>query len=813
MSAPGAHRGGPRAGLKLRAPRLLPWLVVVVLIGCAASPAAADAEVFPEYPRPAREEPPAKWPQPEPQAAESEDAVVERLLGGAKGRDLAKERLHMAQLKQQQEQQEALQRQQQQRLDQKHAEEALLQRQREQHQKAELQKQQQNMMLQQLKLNRPQPKQQPPPPQPPKQAQEEQAMEQLWQETVDAALAMQAELEEQQLQIQLKQQLEKQQQEKQQQQNALANQQQKPKQQTPAVKQQQEEDQTKLELDQLAKEALAKKPSAKQQEPKHAQQAQQAQQGVPQDEALAGRLNDLTRALEQQPKVPDLDKALYRVFLQPAATGTEQEWQNYRSLGQPEDSVFSEIIQADVLRQERERQERERQQQDLIRSASLQEMERHAQRQAQSQDRQTQEMMRQQHDQVDEETARMFEQAMGQAIGQAMGQAMEQQAQPAFTYSFSHPSQSSDFAISPADKGFYQPMPPAGEDVRLQFLARHASQSSQSSQSSQPQEDQYDESAAGPAGRMVDLALSAEQRLLADPAAQDDVLEDEGMDMDAEDMAIAEQTLLREIQERDRVTQPVQPDRPRHQAKHAKDGKLDDDRATNLSAQDFPVVKKQLTFPKDHWFFGMDDVGKLAIFIGCSIAVSSMILGFVVWQYRLHRNAKAAADVEYPAYGVTGPNKDISPTGDRRLAQSAQMYHYQHQKQQILAMESRAAGGRRGSMSEAESEDENEEGDYTVYECPGLAPTQEMEVKNPLFQDDPTPATPAPGMGAEAGHDGDGLPEGGHGHAGSGQRKGSAASKKSSADGDRPSDDAATAKPNNGSKASTGSRSGKGGKP
>lgn len=55
--------------------------------------------------------------------------------------------------------------------------------------------------------------------------------------------------------------------------------------------------------------------------------------------------------------------------------------------------------------------------------------------------------------------------------------------------------------------------------------------------------------------------------------------------------------------------------------------------------------------------------------------------------YRLHNKSKAAADVEYPAYGVTGPNKEISPTGDRRLAQSAQMYHYQHQKQQIIAME------------------------------------------------------------------------------------------------------------------------------
>lgn len=52
---------------------------------------------------------------------------------------------------------------------------------------------------------------------------------------------------------------------------------------------------------------------------------------------------------------------------------------------------------------------------------------------------------------------------------------------------------------------------------------------------------------------------------------------------------------------------------------------------------------------------------------------------------RLSRKAKAAADVDYPAYGVTGPTVDSS--GDRKLAQSAHMYHYQHQKQQIIAME------------------------------------------------------------------------------------------------------------------------------
>ena len=57
---------------------------------------------------------------------------------------------------------------------------------------------------------------------------------------------------------------------------------------------------------------------------------------------------------------------------------------------------------------------------------------------------------------------------------------------------------------------------------------------------------------------------------------------------------------------------------------------------------------------------------------------------------RVRRNSKASEDVEYPAYGVTGPaGKDISPTSgaDRKLAQNAQMYHYQHQKQQMIAFD------------------------------------------------------------------------------------------------------------------------------
>merc|ERR1712008_276625 len=131
------------------------------------------------------------------------------------------------------------------------------------------------------------------------------------------------------------------------------------------------------------------------------------------------------------------------------------------------------------------------------------------------------------------------------------------------------------------------------------------------------------------------------------------------------------------------------------------------------------------------------------IYFTTIVGVTSGLMVFVIVGigflfHRARKNAKAAEDVEYPAYGVTGPGKDISPTsGDRKLAQNAQLYHYQHQKNQMIAFDGQADSQRR-SMSDNESED-GEEGDYTVYECPGLAPTGEMEVRNPMFEADVTP--------------------------------------------------------------------------
>lgn len=139
------------------------------------------------------------------------------------------------------------------------------------------------------------------------------------------------------------------------------------------------------------------------------------------------------------------------------------------------------------------------------------------------------------------------------------------------------------------------------------------------------------------------------------------------------------------------------------------------------------------------------DIQFIALVAGCSTLAAFLIVSTGYCVYRVHQSQRMTQDVDYPAYGVTGPVKNAmgSPPADRKLAQSAQMYHFQHQKQQMIAVEKNqqaipAPANRRGSHSEGESDDEHEDKDYTVYECPGLAPGGQMEVRNPLFNDKKT---------------------------------------------------------------------------
>lgn len=158
--------------------------------------------------------------------------------------------------------------------------------------------------------------------------------------------------------------------------------------------------------------------------------------------------------------------------------------------------------------------------------------------------------------------------------------------------------------------------------------------------------------------------------------------------------------------------------------------------------QEEPVSRTHVYFTDK---YDDDNMYFIALVAGCSAALLLIIvLGGYSW-YKLQKNNKLAADVKYPAYAVSGVTKNGGPpaSGDRRLAHSAQMYHYQHQKQQILALENNNRDQRRGSVSDVESDDEHE-ADHTVYECPTLPltnkKTPDIEMKKPTVEKKPTPS-------------------------------------------------------------------------
>lgn len=132
----------------------------------------------------------------------------------------------------------------------------------------------------------------------------------------------------------------------------------------------------------------------------------------------------------------------------------------------------------------------------------------------------------------------------------------------------------------------------------------------------------------------------------------------------------------------------------------------------------------------------------------CAVGLVGLLAAAVFW-YKIQKRAQSAADAEYPSYGVTGPTSSggkISPSStmsDRKLAQSAQMFHYQQQRQQMMAQEKAHLDAK--PVHSDDSDDETPAGgDYTVYECPGLAPTGEMEVRNPLFTEPESSLTVSP---------------------------------------------------------------------
>lgn len=139
------------------------------------------------------------------------------------------------------------------------------------------------------------------------------------------------------------------------------------------------------------------------------------------------------------------------------------------------------------------------------------------------------------------------------------------------------------------------------------------------------------------------------------------------------------------------------------------------------------------------------DIIIIAIMCSVSVLLVVAIVLSIVCVCRL-RSKRLNKEMPYQTFYGTTLKDPANPAanGDRKLAYSAQMYHYQYQKQQMLANE-KANGFDQKNPSGNSTDDDLVDDDDTVYECPGLANTEgEMEVTNPYFVDQENQATKQP---------------------------------------------------------------------
>lgn len=125
----------------------------------------------------------------------------------------------------------------------------------------------------------------------------------------------------------------------------------------------------------------------------------------------------------------------------------------------------------------------------------------------------------------------------------------------------------------------------------------------------------------------------------------------------------------------------------------------------------------------------------IVILTGSALAgVIILVMVSICWIAFSKKIKKPSTNVEYGIKSSATGKNNLSAAESRRLAQSAQMFHYQHQKQQMIDMEKATNDAKKDSTDSSDHESESD-GDYSVYECPGLAPAGDLEVKNPLFDE------------------------------------------------------------------------------
>ncbi|XP_024618267.1 LOW QUALITY PROTEIN: neural proliferation differentiation and control protein 1 [Neophocaena asiaeorientalis asiaeorientalis] len=136
---------------------------------------------------------------------------------------------------------------------------------------------------------------------------------------------------------------------------------------------------------------------------------------------------------------------------------------------------------------------------------------------------------------------------------------------------------------------------------------------------------------------------------------------------------------------------------------------------------------------------GRGDGLALLLIVACSVAGAAALAVAVLCWCRLQRDVRLTQKADYAA--PQAPSSPATPRiswpshpypGPAAPAPIPGHWHLEGREDPTILPPPRHKEPPK-ALDSASSDEENEDGDFTVYECPGLAPTGEMEVRNPLF--------------------------------------------------------------------------------
>jgi len=144
--------------------------------------------------------------------------------------------------------------------------------------------------------------------------------------------------------------------------------------------------------------------------------------------------------------------------------------------------------------------------------------------------------------------------------------------------------------------------------------------------------------------------------------------------------------------------------------------------------------------------YGTSNVMFIVAMTLCSVFVVAGVVGGAYHLNNIRKQRNEAFD-DFTRYSPAGPGRDVlrkgrqfagSPitdysSGDDVLTKAAHLHHYEQTKQKIIGSDNGINNDDHSDKSDDEADD-LEEHNFSIYECPGLAMSGDIEVKNPNFE-------------------------------------------------------------------------------